>query len=38
MLDFFAQRKVLEAATGAGAQPGEAAEAAVTAHGGQRVS
>lgn len=35
MLDVFAQRKVLEA--GAGAQPGEAAEAAVTAYGGQRV-
>lgn len=37
MLDVFAQRKVLEAATGADAQPGKSAEAAVTAHGGQRV-
>lgn len=37
MLDVFAQRKVLEAATGAGVQSGKAAEAAVTVHGGQRV-
>lgn len=37
MVDVLAQRKVLEAATGAGAQPGKSAEAAVTAHGGQRV-
>lgn len=37
MLDVFAQRKVLEAAAGAGAQPGKAVEAAVTVHGGQRV-
>lgn len=37
MLDVFAQRKVLEAAAGAGAQPGKAAEAAVTVLGEQRV-
>lgn len=37
MPNVFAQRKVLEVAAADRAQPGKAAEAAVTAHGGQRA-